>query len=283
VSPPTRQLPDDLKLLNQTPPLRAYLASIWERREFAISMSAGEIRAKHMNTVLGSFWNILNPLLSIGVYWLVFGQILGTRRGVDNFVGFLSIGIFTYYYSQRSFTGGANSIANNLGLIRSLQFPRALLPMSAVLREAIALRSAAIVVFGVLLWTREGLSWEWFLVLPIVALQSLFNLGGALILARLADKIRDISNVLPFLFRIVFYLSGVLFLVDRFVTDPAVKALFALNPFYCFVSLNRQYLMSSLEHEGVGWMWLSITVWSVVLSLVGLIVFRGGERSYGRG
>jgi teichoic acid transport system permease protein len=275
--------PSNLKQLSVTPPLRQYVRDAWQRRQFAVSIASGERRAKHMNTALGGLWNLLNPLLSIGVYWLIFGVLLGTRRGVENFLGFLAVGIFTYHYSQRSFTGGANSIANNLGLIRSLQFPRALLPASAVLREAYTLRSAAIVIVAVLLLTGEGVTVTWLLIFPILVLQSIFNLGGALILARFADRIRDISNVLPFVFRLVFYLSGVLFLVDRFVDDPALKALFVINPFYSFISLAREYLMTTLTQDGVGFMWLSIVCWSLGLFTFGLLYFRSGEGRYGRG
>jgi teichoic acid transport system permease protein len=283
VSASTVDPPPELKRLSVTPPLREYVQSLWHRREFALAMSVGELRAKHMNTVLGGLWHVLNPLLLVGVYWLIFGQLLETDRGVENFVGFLAVGIFVYQFSQRSFLGGAQAIGKNLGLIRSLQFPRALLPISAVLREALTLRSASIVSISIVLVTGEGVTWWWLMVPPIILLQFMFNLGGALITARLADRIKDIANVLPFVFRLLFYMSGVLFLVDRFVTDPMLKSLFVLNPFYCFVSLPRDYLMTSVSQDNVGWMWLSAGVWSVSLLLMGLVYFRAGERSYGRG
>jgi teichoic acid transport system permease protein len=274
--------PHGLRQLSVVPPLRDYVQAMWVRRDFALSMARGQIRAKNVNTFLGGFWNLLNPVLSIAVYWLVFGVIIGTRRGVDNFVGFLSVGIFVYHYSQRSFTSGASSIANNLGLIRSLQFPRALLPLSAVLKELFTLRSAAVVVAVVLLITGEGVTAAWLLVLPLMVLQFLFNLGGALFMARIADRVRDITNVLPFVFRITFYMSGVLFLVDRFVPDH-LQIYFVLNPFYSFVSLAREYLLVTLEHQNVDLMWASVTVWSIGLFALGLVVFRAGEGSYGRG
>jgi teichoic acid transport system permease protein len=275
--------PHDLKRLTTTPDLVTYVRSLWERREFALAMSAGEVRAKHANTVLGGLWLILNPLLLIGVYWLIFGVLIGTNRGVDNFLGFLAVGIFIFHFSQRSIVGGANSIGNNLGLIRSLQFPRALLPVATVIQEALMLRSAAIVMVAIVLITGEGISWRWGIVPAIVTLQFFFNLGGALLVARVADRIRDIANVLPFLFRLAFYLSGVLFLVDRFVSDPRLKALFVINPFYSFVSLPREYMLSSIEQDNVGWMWVSVLSWTIVSLLLGLVVFRAGEKSYGRG
>jgi teichoic acid transport system permease protein len=283
VSTITSPPPADLELLGTTPSLPAYVRSLWERREFAIAMSLGELRARHANTVLGGLWHVINPLLLVGVYWLIFGVLLETNRGVDNFVGFLAVGIFIYQFSQRSFIGGAGSIGNNLGLIRSLQFPRALLPVATVTREALTLRSAAIVMVAMVLITGEGITWRWLLVPPIVAMQFLFNLGGALIVARLADRVRDIANVLPFLFRLTFYFSGVLFLVDRFVTDPLLKSLFVLNPFYCFISLPREYLLPSIDQAGIGWMWLSISLWTVGALTAGLVFFRAGEKSYGRG
>lgn len=272
-----------LERLNVTPPLRRYVQMLWARREFAVAMAVGEFRSKHMNTVLGGLWNVLNPLLLLGVYWLVFGQLLQTNRGVDNFLGFLAVGIFIFHFSQRSFIGGGNSLGKHLGLIRSLQFPRALLPVSEVIKELLTLRAAFMVVVVIVLITGEGISWTWLLVLPVVALQFLFNLGGAMLIAPLSDRIRDTSNVLPFVFRILFYLSGVLFLVDRFITDPLLKALFVVNPFYSFVSLPREYMMTTIEQDGIGWMWVSVTAWSFLLFAVGLIVFRSGEASYGRG
>jgi len=272
-----------LKRMSVTPPLGRYVRMLWARREFAVAMAVGEFRSKHMNTVLGGLWNVLNPLLLVGVYWLVFGQLLEINRGVDNFLGFLAVGIFIFHFSQRSFIGGGNSLAKHLGLIRSLQFPRALLPVSEVVKELLTLRAASVVVVAIVLITGEGIRWTWLLVLPVVALQFLFNLGGAMLIAPLSDRIRDTSNVLPFVFRILFYVSGVLFLVDRFITDPLLKALFVVNPFYSFVSLPREYMLPSIEQDGIGWMWVSITGWSLFMLLIGLVVFRSREASYGRG
>lgn len=275
--------PRNLERLGGLPSLPSYARSLWQRREFAIAMSVGEMRSRHQNTVLGGLWHLINPLLLIGTYYLIFGVLLGTDRGIENFIGFLSVGIFVYQFSQRSIVHGANSISNNLGLIRSLQFPRALLPISTVIRESLALRVAAIAVVGVLLLTGEGVSWDWLLVPPVLVLQFMFNLGSALVVARLADRVRDVANFLPFVFRLLFYFSGVLFSVDRIVTDSTIRVLFIANPFYAFISLPREYLLSSHSHDSIPYLWMSCVIWAVVALVVGLIIFRAGERSYGRG
>jgi teichoic acid transport system permease protein len=279
--------PGELTALNVTPPLRTYLSTLWKRREFALAMSAGEFKAKNANMSLGSLWHLINPLLQLGVYWLVFGLLLRVDRGVSNFIGFLAAGIFVFQFSQRSITGGASAISKNLGLIRSLQFPRALLPISAVLKEALTLRVALLVAAAILLITGEGITVWWLLAIPVFVLQVLFNLGGALIAARLADRVKDIENVLPFVFRLLFYASGVLFLADSFVGDfenvELWRALFIVNPLYCFVSLARHYLMTTITQDHVGLMWLSAVGWTLAVFVLGLVFFRAGESTYGRG
>lgn len=279
-----------LKPVSVTPPLREYVSQLWGRREFALSMAQGEFRSRNAAMTLGGWWHLLNPLLQLGIYFLIFGVLLGVDRGVDNFIGFLAAGIFIFQYSQRSITGGASAISKNLSMIRSLQFPRALLPLSALLREALALRVALVVAAVILLISGERLTVWWLVALPLIVLQSMFNLGGALIAARLADKVRDIENLLPFVFRLLFYASGVLFLADRFIpdlADPALedtfRTMFIINPLYCYISLIRHYTMTTLSQEHVDLMWLSATAWSLGLFVLGLIFFRAGEGTYGRG
>jgi teichoic acid transport system permease protein len=243
------------------------------------------MRTQHLDTALGNVWHLINPVLLIGVYFLVFGVILGTDRGLENFLAFLGIGIFTFTFTQKAVLSGGRTLVSHVGLIRSLQFPRALLPLSSVLKETMAFSSAAVVMIAVVLITREPITWRWFLVLPAFALATIFSLGFAFVAARLADKFRDLLNVLPFLFRIAFYLSGVLYSVEAFLRDrdPVFLKLMLLNPFYVYVSLPREYLMASLDQDAVGWMWISGTAWAFGGLIVGVLVFRGGEHEYGRG
>lgn len=80
-----------------------------------LSVPLGELRAQHMNTVLGNVWYLLKPVLQVGVYFLVFGLLLKTSRGIDNLICFLAIGVFSYGYMQKSITGCAASIVTNEG------------------------------------------------------------------------------------------------------------------------------------------------------------------------
>jgi len=270
----------DLVRLGAPIPLRDYVRQLWNRREFALVIPLGELKAQNMNTVLGNLWHLLNPLMLVGIYYLIFGLILRTSRGVDNFITFLTIGVFTFQFTQRSMIGGANTIVSNGGLIRSIQFPRALLVVSTIVNRTLSFLPmlGIIVILAVATGERAGL--DWLLLIPIYLTQMLFNLGGALVFARAADRFRDLQNVLPHIFRIIFYLSGVMFSVDRFVDDPTHRLLFELNPAFAFVSLARAPILD-LPVDGLTV--ASVTIWTAVLLVGGFLFFRAGERGYGRG
>lgn len=278
---------DDLIPLGRALPVRVYLRSLWERRQFAISVPMGELRTQHMNTVLGNVWHLLNPLLQVGVYWLVFGVLLNTSRGIDNFITYLAIGVFCFGYMQRAIKACASSIINNQGLIRSLSFPRAILPISAVVRETIAFGPSLALMLLLTVIMGEGVRPSWLLVIPWTALMAMFSLGAGFVLARLTDGLHDVDNLLPFLFRIAFYLSGILYAFERFVPEAYADWLpiIALNPFYAFITHMRHALMSTYVADPVvdPWLWPSALLYPVLFLVFGFLFFRAAEQRYGRG
>ena len=293
ITPPAGLIP-----LGGRPRLRDYLRMAWERREFAFNLAHGQFRAQHMDTALGNLWQLINPVLLIAIYYLIFGVLLqrGGGTGEDsiapsNYIGFLSVGVFVYSYQQRTISAGASAIVNNLGLIRSLQFPRAVLPAATVIKEVLGFSASFVVMLLVMLATGEGLhvNMLWF---PVAfVLLTAFAFGGALVTARMTEAVRDVRNVLPFVFRLLFYLSGVLYDPHRLLgnSDRARELLerfewvLLLNPFYVYASLARESMMSSYSPPQMTGMWISAVAWAVVALAFGLWYFLGAEKKYGRG
>lgn len=266
--------------LGRRMPIAAYLRALWNRREFAWAVPMNELRAQNMDTVLGNLWHLLNPLMLVGVYWLVFGAILKVERvpGVP-YIAFLAVGVFLFQYTQKSTIQGAKSIIGNVGLIRSMQFPRAILPLSAVIQETIALLPALVLMLIVVIVAGITPNPLWPLLIVLVALQALFNLGAAFIVARFTDYFRDLQNVLPYIFRLLFYASAIIFPASQYVDDDYL-VFFDLNPLYAFVTTARDILL-----EGVfdPLRWASAVVWTAVLLVSGFLYFRAHEHRYGRG
>lgn len=283
--------------LTARPSFLGYVRNVWRRRDMAVEIARNNLRSEHVDAALGEIWFLLNPLLLIGVYWLVFGEILQTNRGVTNFVGFLAVGIFTFDLTRTGLLRSSKSLVANRGLMSSLSFPRALLPVAVTLEQTYTYLPQIVVTGVILLLTDEPVMWSWLMVPVLLAVQTLFTLGGGLIVARLGHHAHDTSTALPFVMRLAFYLSGILFSFDEFWTAARVtvwserlgiaEVLLAqvavVNPFYCFVTLARHYLMASSPSPNPLWLlWASVGIWTVVLLVVGLYFFRGAEREYGR-
>lgn len=263
-------------------PLRVYLRQMWDRRDFALSLPMEEVRARHQDTLLGNLWHIGNPLLSVAVYYVIFGVILNTSRGIPNFLLWLTVGVFTYNLSSKTVLAGAQAITSNEGLIRAVKFPRALLPVSVVFSHIITFgfELGMLCTLSVLMGVYPGPRW---LAIPVfVALQSVFNLGLTLIVARLNDGFRDVAQIVPFLFRLGIYASGVLFPFDRITDrlDGPLGTLIALNPFYNFMALYRWAFVGT---EATKLNLLVATLWAVLALAWGFRFFRRAELRFGRG
>lgn len=268
-----------LRPANERAPVVQYLRGIWDRREFIVYLAASQLRGQRMNTVLGNLWHLLNPILQISVYYLIFGVILGVDRGVDNMIAFIAVGLFCYQHSTRSIMAGARSINSNRGLMRALWFPRAMLPTTSTVTQLLSFLPALLVAITVCLVTGERPLLTWMALPALLALQFVFNLGGAFVASRAAAHFNDIQELLPFVFRLGLYASGVLFLVDEYVENSSLRLLFELNPFYGFVSLYRWAILGFDINSHV----LIITPAVTALLLVGGFTwFRRGEQGFGR-
>ena len=259
--------------------LGVYLRELWRRRAYIRYVSSSELRNRQINTVLGNFWNFLNPALSIAVYYIIFGLVLQVDRGVDNFILFLTVGLFVFQYTQRSTVAGAKSVVGNEGLMKAIRFPRALLPITSTVTEAMAAVSSFGIIYVVAILTGAPVRWQWLLLPVFFAVQFAFNVGAAFLAARATTHFRDTMQFLPFVFRLLFYASGVIFNVDAYVESSTWSAIFVLNPMYCLVTIARWLILGgSLD----GLLLLSAALWTVLIIIVGFLWFHAGEDQYGR-
>lgn len=268
------------------PGFRDYLRRVWARRDFILTIPLGQLRAQNQNSVLGSAWHLLNPLLLAFVFYLVFGVLFDAGREIDNFPAFLIIGIFIFTFTQKVVMSGARAITTNLALIRSVNFPRVCLPIASSLGETYAQLAAVAVMLVVVILTGVVPTAWWLLLVPIMAMQTLFNVGLALVVARLTFHYRDIENLMPFVFRLWLYLSGVFFSID-FVARQArergldwVVPLAEANPVYVYMTLVRNVL---IDVPAATSSWLYAVGWALVSLTCGFQFFRAHEAEYGRG
>lgn len=274
-----------LRTLGERPPLRRYLRDLWDRRSFVWTLSRAQSYAQNEGNHLGQLWAVLNPLLLIGSYFVIFGLVLGTRGNVENFIAFLAIGVVLFSFTSSVITSGAKAITGNINLVRALHFPRAILPISVTLRELLTAAPGFALLFVVVLVTGETPSWEWLLFPVAVGLQGLFLLGLALIGARVVNASRDLGNLIPVIVRMLRYVSGVFFPVSHYGAELGEPwgAILVNQPFALCLDTGRQALMGGEAFPLQPMQWLTLAAWAVGTLLVGLVVFWWDEARYGRG
>lgn len=265
-------------------PLRTYLREMWRRREFAVTVPLGELRAQNQDTVLGQVWHLLNPMMLIAIYFFIFQVVLEVegRRGIENYLAFLTVGVITYNYTRSSMQAGARMIVKNRRLVQSINFPRAILPASSMVSETVSHLYALPVMFIVVILsdlTDDPIRpmWGWLLVVPATVAQLLFNLGLAMIVARLAFHFRDVQQFLPYLLRLGMYASGVLIPLS-IVPNARLRQVLELNPIYNLIEMVRGAVLRGTADPTV---WLLGCGWALAMFLLGFWYFRRAENEYG--
>jgi teichoic acid transport system permease protein len=238
----------------QRPSVGAYLYQLWRRMPFILAYATARNIAMYTEAKLGQLWQVLTPLLNAGVYFLIFGLLLHINRGVPNYPAFLVTGVFVFNFTQRVFLTTSNVMRESLPLIRALQFPRASLPLAYVMVELQQMALSMVVLIIIVLITGEPVTWFWLLVIPALALQTIFNAGVGLLVARLGAQLNDFSQLLPFLMRTWLYASGVLYSISTLdlKNHPWVITVLELNPAALYITLVRNALLTTQRESQPG-------------------------------
>ncbi|MFC7303595.1 ABC transporter permease [Streptomyces monticola] len=273
------------------PGLIEYIGQLWDRRHFILAFSQAKLTAQYSQAKLGQLWQVATPLLNALVYFLIFGLLLGGRGGMDmrTYIPFLVTGVFVFTFTQSSTLAGVRAISGNLGLVRALHFPRASLPISFSLQQLQQLLFSMIVLVVILLGFGHFPSWAWLLIVPTLALQFVFNMGLAMIMARLGSKTPDLAQLMPFVLRTWMYASGVMFplqpMLEKANAPGWVAEVLLANPAAVYMDLMRFALIDNLPPDQAlpNHVWALALGWALVVGIGGFIYFWKAEEKYGRG
>lgn len=260
--------------------LMTYIRELYSYRHFMYLHAKHRATADNDEMFLGRLWLLLEPVLRIAMYALVFGLILNTARAIENFLGFLIIGVTFFSMLSKGLTGGSGILQRSRALMRSFKFPRGTLVVSESLRNFLGNLIPAIlaVVAAVLFQWGTPLSPYLPLVIPLYILAHFFTTGLMFIVARVTAFVPDARRVIAFVNRGWFYVSGVFFSVDRFVSVPTLQKVMMENPAYLFLTAVRDSAIYGVPTTADTW--LRLVLWSFGTLTVGFIFFWRAENRY---
>ena len=266
------------------------LAECWRQRDLLYFLAWRDVKVRYKQTLLGAAWAVLQPLVTMIVFILIFGRMAGVTGtpGVPYPV-FCLAGLLPWYLFQSALTQSSSSVVSQAALVTKVYFPRLLVPISAVGSALVDFCVSLTLLAGIMAFYApqpEGagiaLSPRLLLLPFFVLLAVAAALSVGLWFAALNAKYRDFRYVVPFLVRIGLFLSPVGYGAKEFLAKTSLPAsfrwIFSLNPMTGVLEGFRWALFGSSELDVESMM---VSAGAVLVILIGgLLYFRRMERQF---
>ncbi len=248
-------------------PLRHYLQLV----RFKV---VTELRSEAERTYVGFLWWIIDPIVSMAVYYLVFAVLF--ERGGPDFVPFLFIGLLTFRWLNTCVCHGATSILQESGLMQQVYLPKVLFPIVSVLVDTVKFACAFVLLLALLVGLGYPVGAAWCALPVVLIVEFALILGAACLLSAAMPFLPDLEVMLSHLFRMLFFVSGVFYAIDSIPVE--YRFYMRLNPMATLIEMYRAILLhgSWPAWEALAWRRGA----SLVLFGTGYAVIRRFDRQY---
>ncbi|MBI5635253.1 MAG: ABC transporter permease [Nitrospirae bacterium] len=252
------------------------VSELWEYRDLLWLLSWRNISVRYKQTLLGAGWAIIQPVFSMIVFTLLFGQLAHMPSEGLPYPVFSYTALLPWTYFATSMSAASNSVVANANLFSKVYFPRLILPISVVLSGLIDFALAFLVLIGMMIFYAIPLTWN-MLWLPVFSLLAMISaLGVGLWLSVMGVQYRDIRFATPFLIQIWMYASPVIY--PSSLIPERWKLLYDLNPMSIVLDGFRWALL------GTGMVFGPSSILSVLIALglllSGAVYFQHVEETF---
>lgn len=243
-------------------------AEIYRFRYFLWNMVARDLKVRYKGSVLGLLWSLMNPLLMMFVFYLVFTYAF--KINIPHYPIFLLCGLLPWNFFAVSISNATGSIIGQAGLVKKVAFPREILPLASNLANLVHFGIGLFILFVLMAIFRVKMSYLALGLPVLIAIQLIFVLGLSLLLSSLNVFYRDVQQILEVLILIWFYLTPIFYSLS--MIPARFRRLFMLNPIAGLVIMYRAILF---ENQIPSYKVFSATLIVTVLTFaLGILVFR---------
>lgn len=259
---------------------RAELRELWDHRELLFYIAWRDIKVRYKQAVLGVAWIVIQPIVSIAIFSLLFGRLLKVPSGNVPYPVFATAALLPWNYFAGALTRASGSLVSSAGLYTKIYFPRLVIPISAILGGLVDLAISFAVLIGLMLIYGVSPSLLVLTLPAFILLASMAALAFSLWLSALNVRYRDVGHLIPFLVQVWMYATPVVYGTD--LIPQRWRFLLGLNPMTTVTEGFRWALVggpppgSTTSPIVVGG---SLMLVCVVL-LGGLAYFRHTERTF---
>ena len=250
------------------------LAGLWRHRALAFVLVSRELKARYRGSFLGFFWSLLNPLLMLAVYSVVFAVIFpGRSPSTSPYALFLFTGLLPWNWLAGGLTDAASSLTTHGALLKKILFPAEVLPLVSVAAQSVHFLLALPVLLAGLLLGAAGaftpavpLGWPLVQAVPLFFVEGVFVAGLGLLLAALTVHFRDVKDILATGLTLWFFATPILYpLAD--VRQGRLRAALLWNPATPFFEAWRDAFFRAA--------WIEPERWGILLAIAGAAFLAG--------
>lgn len=252
------------------------LPAIWHYRELLYFLVWRDIKVRYKQTVLGTGWAIIQPLMMMVIFTIVFSGFAKVPSDGLPYSIFVYAALLPWTYFSEAISRGSVSVINDANLVRKIYFPRVIMPLSAALTPLADFVPAFAILVGMMVWHGLTPSWSVFLLPAFLILALLTAVSVSLWLSALNVQYRDVKHTVPFLVQFWLYASPVVYPVS--LVPDGWRVLYSLNPMAGVIEGFRWALLGK-EAPDFAVMAVSVSM-VLVLLMGGLIYFTRMERTF---
>jgi lipopolysaccharide transport system permease protein len=231
------------------------LQRLYRARALAWNLARRELRARYRGSYLGFFWSILNPLMLLAIYSVVFTAVFAPRAGVRPYPLFLFGGILAWSFLSSSLLDAAETFKNNGPLLRKAIVAPEVFPGVSVLSQAFHFFWALPVLAAATLFCRLSgsvrVGWTAIQLVPVMLLLGVAVLGAAFFISAVSVHFQDVRNLLQSLLTFWFFASPVIYATDG--VPQKLRLWLALNPASAFFDGIHDSIFAARWIPGLGW------------------------------
>lgn len=234
----------------EAPSLARTLDGLRRYRHLLRNLVFKDLKLKYRGSVVGFVWSLANPLLMTAVYTVAFTWILRIRT--EGFVFYLMLGLLAWTYFAGSAAMSTGSIADNGGLVKSVAFPRAILPIATVLFNLSQYLLTVVVFLPLMLVYYQVTPAAPMLLFPLfIALQTLFTIGVALVLATGTAFFRDVRHLVDIALAMLFWLTPIMYTLSEL--PAGLRNILLFSPMSPFVTAYHDMFFFQRWPDGAVW------------------------------
>jgi lipopolysaccharide transport system permease protein len=252
------------------------LRDLYQYRDLLYFLVWRDVKVRYKQTAIGAGWAILQPVLAMAIFSVVFGHFAGIPSDGLPYPVFAFAALVPWTYFAQAVAQSSSSLVGDAKLIEKVYFPRLIIPISAAVSPLVDFAAAFVVLLGMMAWFGLMPGWRVLYVPAFLLLAFACALAVSLWLSALNVKYRDVRYAIPFLVQLWLYASPVAYPAS--MVPEQWRLLYSLNPMVGVIEGFRAVLLGQAPPNLA-----SVAAGAAVVSIVlvtGVIYFRRMERTF---